>query len=227
MEEGVQGLMKILITGTSSGIGKSTAELFLEKGHEVYGLDIAPNTIENENFHFFKCDVSKKESLPNIKNVEILINNAGTIEEEKAIETNLIGYVNVAEKYSKSKKMKSIINVGSISGRVGLDTPLYASSQGGRIAYTKNLAIRMGKERKIPVNSVSFGAVMSNLEPYLYEQPKLVEQVASENLLHKWIQTKECAEWIYFMAIKNKSMTGQDILIDNGEEANFNFVKGR
>ena len=31
--------MKILITGTSSGIGKGCAEFFLKKGHEVYGFD--------------------------------------------------------------------------------------------------------------------------------------------------------------------------------------------
>lgn len=34
--------MKILITGTSSGIGKGCAEFFLKKGHEVYGFDKMP-----------------------------------------------------------------------------------------------------------------------------------------------------------------------------------------
>ena len=32
--------MKILITGTSCGIGKACAELFLQMNHEVIGFDI-------------------------------------------------------------------------------------------------------------------------------------------------------------------------------------------
>ena len=37
--------MKVLITGTSSGIGKGGAEFFLKKGHEVYGFDKNAATI--------------------------------------------------------------------------------------------------------------------------------------------------------------------------------------
>ena len=32
--------MKVLITGTSSGIGKAIAEKFLKENHQVIGLDI-------------------------------------------------------------------------------------------------------------------------------------------------------------------------------------------
>ena len=219
--------MQVLITGTSSGIGKSTAELFLKHGNEVYGIDIKESEISNKLYHHIIADVSKKEELPDLTDFEIVINNAGTIEEEYSIQSNLLGYINIAEKYANNPKIQSVVNVGSISGRVGLDTPCYAASQGGRIAYTKNLAIRLGKKYHARVNCVSFGAVLTGLEPKLYAKEKLVEAVANENLLHKWIMPEEAAEWIYFVAVKNKSMTGQDILIDNGEEANFNFIESR
>lgn len=42
--------------------------------------------------------------------------------------------------------------------------------------------------------------------------------------LKKWATREEIAEWIYFMLFVNKSMTGQDVLIDNGEMFNHTFV---
>lgn len=217
----------VLITGTSSGIGKETALKFLRKNFLVIGIDKKKSRINNRNYKHFIADVSKVETLPELDKVEYIINNAGSIEEEDAIQTNLIGYINIAEKYAFQDRIKSVINIASISGHTGLDTPRYSSSQGGRLAYTKNLAIRLGNRFKARVNSISPGAVLTNLEPKLYKQKKLVQAVANENLLKKWIKPKEIAEWIYFISVIDKSMTGQDILIDNGEVANYNFVSVR
>ena len=42
--------------------------------------------------------------------------------------------------------------------------------------------------------------------------------------LKKWASAKEAAEWIYFVAKVNKSMSGQDIIVDNLEMLNHRFV---
>ena len=222
--------MNVLITGTSSGIGRATANLFLANGFDVYGLDIKQATIIHQRYNHRVCDVSFKSDLPDIEEkpgrpltMHYIVNNAGVIDEETAIKVNLEGYINVVEKYASASTI-SIVNVASISGHVGLDTARYAASQGGRLAYTKHLAIELGKKWGIRVNSISPGAVMSGLEPELYKHKMLVDAVANENILKKWIQPSEIAEWIYFVSVVNKSMTGQDILIDNGEVANYNFV---
>ena len=61
---------KVLITGTSSGIGRDTAILFCEKGYEVIGLDIEESAIAYENYTHYVCDVGKKDQLPDIDGVE-------------------------------------------------------------------------------------------------------------------------------------------------------------
>lgn len=218
----------VLITGTSSGIGRNTAELFLSKGkYHVYGLDIKPAVIEDPNYTHIICDVGKQEQLPELPNINYLINNAGTIYEKDAIESNLMGYIYVAEKYAFNPDIKSVLNIGSISGTDGLDTPIYAASQGGRISYTKNLMLRLSKTKHVPVNILCFGAVMTGLEPKLYAQQDLVDAVANESVLKKWIMPDEAAEWVYFMSVLNKSMCGQVLLVDNGESVNRNFIDAR
>ena len=42
--------------------------------------------------------------------------------------------------------------------------------------------------------------------------------------LKKWATPEEAAEWTYFISVVNKSMTGQDIIIDNGESSYTKFV---
>ena len=56
--------MKILITGTSSGIGKRVSERYLSLGHEVYGLDILPTSIKNERYHHYQVGISNKNVSP-------------------------------------------------------------------------------------------------------------------------------------------------------------------
>ena len=42
--------------------------------------------------------------------------------------------------------------------------------------------------------------------------------------MRKWATEKEAADWVYFMTVVNKSATGQDMIIDNGEYYNHTFI---
>ena len=217
--------MKVLITGTSSGIGEATAKLFLEMGHNVIGIDRKTATIKDSNYTHWIVDVRDKNNLPYYSDIDILVNNAGTVDPEESIDTNLRGYINITEKYAFQKHIKAVVNVCSLSARAGLENGYYSASQGGRVAYSRHLAMVLGKKYGATVNCISPGAVFTNLEPELYDNPKLMKAVAEENIFKKWIMPEEIAQWIYFVSVINKSMTGQDILIDAGEEANYNFIE--
>ena len=49
--------MKVLISGSSKGIGRAAALDFLKKGHKVVGIDKLPSSIEDENYSHLIADV--------------------------------------------------------------------------------------------------------------------------------------------------------------------------
>ena len=217
--------MNVLITGSSCGIGRATALKFLKEGHKVFGIDIIPpmSPLSNRNnYTHYICDISKG-NLPDIEDIDILINNAGVQDDETAIDVNLKGLIAVTEKYGLQKNIKSILMNASVSAHNGSEFPRYAASKGGVLAYTKYVAREVAKYGAT-CNSLSFGGVATALNNPIINDEKLYKAVLDETLLKKWATPEECAEWIYFMTVVNKSMTAQDVLIDNGEVMNQKFI---
>ena len=211
--------MKVLVTGTSKGIGKSIATKFLEEGHDVIGFDILKSSINHDNYTHYIQDICNE--LPDIEDIDILVNNAG-IQEGEVIKVNLEGTINVTEKYIHPN-IKSIVFITSTSATTGSEFPKYVASKGGVLAYMKNVALRISKY-KATANSISPGGVITDLNSHILNDEKLYKAVLDETLLDKWAEPEEIAEFVYFLAIINKSMTGEDIFVDNGEALKSNFI---
>ena len=212
--------MKVLITGTSKGIGRAIAEKFLTEGHEVMGVDVLPAALLHQNYRHAVADIADGK-LPEFA-PDILINNAGVQDSGKDIAVNLEGTIRVTEKYL-THMPKSVVFVASASASTGAEFPAYAASKGGVVTYMKNVALRAAAWGGT-ANSISPGGVTTALNAHVMEDEDLWRQIMDETPLKKWASPEEIAEWVYFVAAVNKSMTAQDILIDNGESARAKFV---
>ena len=90
--------MVVLITGASGGIGKATAEYFLNMGHEVHGFDLmpAPELLLGEGageYVHHVGDVTDPATFPEDLWPEILINCAGVQNSIDDIDINLKGTI--------------------------------------------------------------------------------------------------------------------------------------
>lgn len=214
--------MKILITGTSQGIGKAIAEKFLQENHEVIGIDRQEAGIGHRSYTHYRLDIREYDRLPDIPDVEILINNAGT-QNEADIDINLKALIHITEKYGIQDQIRSILNIGSASGHTGSEFPEYCASKGGVLAYTKNVAMRVAGFGAT-CNSLDPGGVLTTLNECVMNDESLWAQIMEETPLKKWAKPEEIAEWAYFLTVTNTFCTGQNIIVDGGESINRKFI---
>jgi 3-oxoacyl-[acyl-carrier protein] reductase len=177
-------MAKIVITGTSKGLGKVLAEYFLYNGHAVTGLSRSPSTIDNENYNHIIVDISKatevEHALTQVTSIDVLINNAAVFEMnlfedtehiDAIIDTNLKGSI-YTTKYSipKMSSGSQIIFINSVAGLNDFEKQsIYCASKHG----LKSFAAVLGKELKpkgIRVSSIHPGGInttlWSNENPY-------------------------------------------------------------
>ena len=231
--------MLALVTGSSSGIGRTTAELFLARGHEVAGFDVAPESISQPGYTHYVVDVRDPASFPADLAPEVIVNNAGVQGTPDDVAVNLVGTINITEAYAfahsttapgeknplaprPAPRIRAVVNVGSASAHTGSEFPAYAASKGGILAYTKNVAQRLAPQATC--NSIDPGGVLTELNRPVMDDAQLWGRIMDLTPLRRWATPEEIAEWIYFVAVTNRFMTGQSLLIDGGEAGRTEFV---
>lgn len=222
--------MKIVVTGASKGIGRAVVKKFLECGHDVYGIDMENHLYASAIYlgdlagrYTHHCrNIKNPGALPKISNVDILINNAGT-QDDDAIDVNLKGLIRSTEEYGLQSNIKSICNLASVSAHNGAEFPYYVASKGGVVSYTRWTAKEIAKYGAT-CNSLSFGGVMTELNQSVMDDDEAWQEIMCMTPLRKWMTPEECAEWVYFLTVVNKSCSGQDIIVDNLEMLNHQFI---
>lgn len=185
----------VLITGGSSGIGKSIGEFLTEKGFIVYGTSRNPENYKASKFPILTLDVADISTISEtvntiIKNegqLNVVINNAGAgitgpIEEipneeiKNNFETNFFGPINVIKAVlPQMRKQHSglIINITSIAGYMGLPyRGIYSASKGALELLTEAFRMEI-KDFNIKMTNVAPGDFATNIAAGRYHAPLL------------------------------------------------------
>ncbi|MEM7381969.1 MAG: SDR family oxidoreductase [Bacteroidota bacterium] len=182
-------MANVIITGCSRGIGFELAQLFAEEGHQVLALSrndqpIAELRHQNiSSFPFDICDPADLEKLQtflkdNWESVDILINNAGKLENKPFLETsredfeavyrvNVFGLAEltrlVIPYMPKSAHVVVISSMGGVQGSMKFPgLAAYSSSKGAVITLTELLAEEF-KETGPSFNALALGAVQTEM----------------------------------------------------------------
>ena len=217
--------MKVLITGAAGGIGTAVARRFLTLGAEVCGLDLVPSETRHVRYRHFLCDIRDRAALPPIEDLGVIFNNAGAQNGDDDLGNNLLGAMNVTEKYiAGNGALRSVLFNASASAVSGKEFPLYAASKAGLVGYMKNVAVRLAP-RGVTCNAISLGGVHTAMNDPVVNDPALWERIMAVTPMKKWATPEEVADWVVFLTLTNRSMSGQNLLIDNGENGlNDTFV---
>ena len=183
----------VLITGASSGIGKSIATFLSDKKYKVYGTSRNPKNFENFPFELIALDVLKVDTIKAAVNfilekegrLDVLVNNAGMgitgpiedtpTEEMRAVfNTNLFGAIDVMKAVLPQMRIQKsgvIINVTSIAGYMGLPfRGLYSASKGALELITEATSMEV-KNFGIKVVNVAPGDFATNIAAGRYHTP--------------------------------------------------------
>ena len=200
----------VLITGASSGIGKSIGEFLHHKGFVVYGTSRNPEKIPNSIFPLLALDVRDVESIKIAIDkiitlsgkLDIVINNAGVgitgpLEEipsqeiKNHFETNFFGPIEVIKAtlpQMRVQKSGLIINITSIAGYMGLPyRSIYSASKGALELITEALRMEV-KSFGIQITNVAPGDFATNIASGRFHAPLIkgsAYEIPYENTLKK------------------------------------------
>lgn len=183
----------VLITGGSSGIGKSIGEFLSLKGFTIYGTSRTPERYPDSKFNLVKLDVSDTTSIHEAVSaviaksgrLDVLINNAGAgitgpieeipdVEIQRNFDTNLFGPIRVIKAVLPQMRVQNsglIINVTSIAGYMGLPyRGVYSASKGALELITEAFRMEI-KDFNIHMTNVAPGDFATNIAAGRYHAP--------------------------------------------------------
>jgi NAD(P)-dependent dehydrogenase (short-subunit alcohol dehydrogenase family) len=206
-----------IVTGASSGIGRSTAELLENRGAHVITMARSSGSVRGDVADPDAVERVFSEAESRFGSCDLLINCAGMVDPAPLVDTTLEQWrrmfdVNVHGVYLACRRALpsmlargsgAIVNVASISGVIGPEKfpgfVSYCASKAAVISMTEALAVEV-KSRGVRVNAVSPGSVDTPMWAH-------VSGGAAASMT-----ADEVAETILFLASdRSRPMNGQNL----------------
>lgn len=181
---------KVIIVGSTSGIGRKMAELYLEQGNSV-GItgrrenllqeikQRSPQLVQTACFDVTGCDniVHLKDLVDRLGGLDILVISAGIGEpslqldweiDQRTVTTNVNGFVEIANwgfNYFAAQGYGRLATISSIAATRGSSwAPAYGASKAFQSSYFEGLSIKASKLKKdVSVTCVEPGFVNTKM----------------------------------------------------------------
>lgn len=231
----------VLVTGGANGIGAATVTAFREQDARVSFCDVDANSgkahAQKAGATFARVDLrNEKEIARWIKavakeagHIDVLVNNAASdpriaLKDLTAEKWDALFAINLRSAFLCSREAAphmgagaSIINLASITWHLApVMMTAYVATKGGMLGFTRALARELGP-RRIRVNAVSPGWIMTERQLRQYVTPAVRKLIHKSQSIPDLIQPREIADVILFLASDaSATITGQEILADRG-----------
>lgn len=230
----------VVVTGSSSGIGKSTAEELLKKGAIVCGFDLSNKSIEHDHYRHFQVNITNEDSVKysmekiaeEFGAIDGLVNAAGiwgssrpffemeTEDFQKVLNVNTVGAFIVSKYASRimiAKRRGKIVNISCIRSTIFRGNMAdYAASKGAIVSLTSAMALDLAPYH-IQVNAVAPGFIYTGMTQKSFDDPEIRSQ--SEELIPcgKIGNAEEIASVVMFLlSDMSDYMTGTNVFADGG-----------
>jgi 3-oxoacyl-[acyl-carrier protein] reductase len=223
-----------LITGASNGMGKSTAQRFMEADWKILALDLVDGAPEDPNCHLLKVDITDEQALvaglalvpEPFRDLGAVVTAAGiypvsnldtlTVDLYRRIfDINVLGTLLVV-KHTKDWLAEggSIVNFSSIDAFIAVDNQvLYSASKAAVSNATKTMAMELAP-RGIRVNGVAPGWVRTAQNIANGRMERFLPSVP----LRRAADPEEIAELVFWLTTGEgaRYITGETIVTSGG-----------